>query len=124
MECSYPGKDARPWLRCTGTVLWFIQTVYLPACVCIEICKLFAHNATPLDILMNALAVTFIVEADEMLYSAVLTDSQKASYQMLSSRRDRTHERRLFLGWARFGIMILAYFLFRHFRNEGRETYN
>eukprot|EP00419_Tripos_fusus_P039375 CAMPEP_0172773942 /NCGR_PEP_ID=MMETSP1074-20121228/195211_1 /TAXON_ID=2916 /ORGANISM="Ceratium fusus, Strain PA161109" /LENGTH=185 /DNA_ID=CAMNT_0013610293 /DNA_START=71 /DNA_END=625 /DNA_ORIENTATION=- len=82
-----------------------------------EIARLFALSGSPMDIVMNTLAATFILEIDELLFVTILTNRQKQGYYALSERQKASSKSSgsgPIVGWIRFVGMLFQYFWIRH----------
>eukprot|EP00971_Amphidinium_carterae_P162667 3225184-Amphidinium_carterae.1 len=64
---------------------WFVQSIFLPGVFAASVAMLLADSRDALEIVMNTLAVTFLLEVDDMMYVAVLNEEQKAAYQSCGS---------------------------------------
>ncbi|CAK0881884.1 unnamed protein product [Prorocentrum cordatum] len=126
-RASLPDPGAPGWLRVCMTMFWFLQAVLLPSTAIMEIGRLFALSKSPMDIVLNTLAATFIVELDELLFEGVLTTEQKAEYFALPKRRkpfsDVHTSSEYALGWMRFAGMLWQYFYIRNagFAHDGYQ---
>jgi len=93
-----------------------------------EIGRLLALSESPMDIVLNTLAATFIVELDEVLFEGILTNEQKAEYFALSQRRQPVVDvhtcSESVLGWMRFTGLLWQYFYIRHtgFAHDGYQA--
>merc|ERR1712003_99067 len=75
---------------------------------------------------MNSLAASFIVEIDEMLYRAVLTNHQKAAYRDIATRNQLVKNPESIMSYCRLIGMIWFYFVWNHiihlpFREFGQK---
>lgn len=124
-RASFPGPSAPVWLRVSMNIFWFLQAVLLPVTLTMEIGRLFALCRTPMDIVLNTLAATFVVEIDEFLFNSILTQAQKHEYKGLSRLRQpagETHRKSdMLLALVRFVGLLFQYFWIRHtsFAHEG-----
>jgi hypothetical protein len=60
---------------------WFWQTVYIPGCFALEAATMFSSSSDGMTVVLNTLAVTFIMEIDNMLYANMLSEDAKEAYQ-------------------------------------------
>jgi len=111
-----PDSDSSWLLRGLLTVFWYLQCVYLPSTAVMEIGRLFALSGTPMGILMNILAATFIVEIDEMFYDMLLAPAEKGAYEDAAAKLEPQgpSSGRNFLSWLRFSGMVWQYIYIRH----------
>mmetsp|Transcript_45572 Transcript_45572/g.83444 ORF Transcript_45572/g.83444 Transcript_45572/m.83444 type:complete len:448 (-) Transcript_45572:193-1536(-) len=85
LETLYPGPNKSFLVRMMVFYSWFVQAIFLPGVFSASVAMLLADSRDALEIVMNTLAVTFLLEIDDMMYVAVLNEEQKASYQSCGS---------------------------------------
>jgi len=81
LETLYPGNRTSLLVRIVVSYSWFVQAIFLPGVFSASVALLLSDSRDALEIVMNTLAVTFLLEVDDMMYVAVLNDEQKARYQ-------------------------------------------
>eukprot|EP00971_Amphidinium_carterae_P245314 4871613-Amphidinium_carterae.1 len=81
LETVYPGRSCGRLTRALAAYAWFCQAMFLPSIFAACVAVLIANSHDALSIVMNTLAVTFLLEVDDMLYDAVLTEEEKYVYQ-------------------------------------------
>lgn len=90
----YPDRNSKRGIWCFVNFVWFQQMVFVPAIFSVEAAALFSSSADTSALIMNTLAVTFILEIDNILYCSVLEDSQKKAYQELANHEGRPRRTR------------------------------
>jgi len=81
LETVYPCRKSSVGIQCLMTYAWFIQACFLPGVFLVSISFFIADSADALEIIMNTLAVTFLLDVDNMMYSCCLSSTQKSGYQ-------------------------------------------
>lgn len=95
MSASFPpGEQSFAAARVLDFV-WFLQAVYMPGCFAVEAVAMFANSRDSLEVVMNTLAVTFIMDVDNMLYNSILSHADRALYQEQKLRRSQQEVSRL-----------------------------
>lgn len=79
-----------PLINCVVNIAWFVQACFLPGLFTTSVPFLIAESPTVMDMVMNSVAATFLLEIDGGLYAACLSSAEKASYQA-SARRPRKY---------------------------------
>eukprot|EP00403_Amphidinium_massartii_P024987 CAMPEP_0178392410 /NCGR_PEP_ID=MMETSP0689_2-20121128/11665_1 /TAXON_ID=160604 /ORGANISM="Amphidinium massartii, Strain CS-259" /LENGTH=437 /DNA_ID=CAMNT_0020012985 /DNA_START=59 /DNA_END=1369 /DNA_ORIENTATION=+ len=125
LQTVYPGGRIGPWTSALVIYSWFCQAVFLPSIFAACVSMLLADSHDALTMVMNTLAVTFLLEVDDMLYDAVLDEEEKQNYQgccttlgLCSDGRavlcsSTWHGRALKIFDFSFMVMIFLYFRFQ-----------
>lgn len=82
----YPRRDDNPTLWCVVTAIWLVQTIYMPGIFCLEATVLLASSEDSIDILMNCVAATFLLEMDDVVYSGLLREHDREEYQAMATK--------------------------------------
>jgi hypothetical protein len=80
LSALYPCRERGVFMWSCVMFIWFIQCVYLPAVVGVSAATMLADSEDASDIVINALAVTFILEIDDMMYENLLSDQDRSVY--------------------------------------------
>lgn len=86
--CPHQRNYVLQWI---SYLAWFWQLVYLPGVFALEAATLFARSMDAMVVVMNTLAVTFIMDIDKMFYQNFLGEEQKNAYQKCTSAVDAGH---------------------------------
>merc|ERR1712137_850898 len=81
LSAEYPQQGTSILLKCIINFAWFWQIIYMPGGFALEAATMFASSADGMTVVMNTLAVTFIMEIDNMLYCNLLSEDAKEVYQ-------------------------------------------
>merc|ERR1711879_459048 len=93
LGCIYPTADSPKVVVYVANLAWFMQCVMLPMSLVSSIPTILATSGDSIDVVMNALAITFIIEIDNMLYNALLTGTQRSEYQSAAAMSGDTARR-------------------------------
>jgi len=117
LSVSYPQGKQSFGLKCIMDFVWFLQAIYMPGCFAIEAAAMFANSSDSLEVVMNTLAVTFIMDVDNMLYGSILSYADRRLYQE-QGKLKRTEEEVSRLSCCTTAIFIVAFVLMMvHFSN-------
>merc|ERR1719265_1399899 len=81
LRAIFPRRDKRFGLWCLTHASWFWKGVFIPGLLSMESAQLFAQSHDPIQVVMNTLAVSFIMDVDDMMYCSLLNPQQKLRYQ-------------------------------------------
>eukprot|EP00929_Paragymnodinium_shiwhaense_P099071 TRINITY_DN60633_c0_g1_i1.p1 TRINITY_DN60633_c0_g1~~TRINITY_DN60633_c0_g1_i1.p1 ORF type:complete len:259 (-),score=26.50 TRINITY_DN60633_c0_g1_i1:110-844(-) len=117
--------------------IWFIQRVFVPFFFVIAAPQLLAIISSTLDVIFNTLAVTFVLEIDDILYASLLSNAEKKEYedsalQLLELQlrhgsslpvREKVSKTSWGLYWVSVSIMLVYFFALRLSNKEAIDTY-
>lgn len=76
LSCIYPNRSHSLRVRAVATIAWCFQGFVVPLTLLASIPVLMANSMTAVDVVMNGLAVLFILDVDDMLYVLVPSSSR------------------------------------------------
>lgn len=80
LSTVYPDDSAPLLARGVANLAWFLQSWIVPLTVCQSASSLMVGSEDTTEVVMNALAITFILEVDDMLYATVLSRQECEDY--------------------------------------------
>uniref|UniRef100_A0A7S2QFL1 Uncharacterized protein n=1 Tax=Zooxanthella nutricula TaxID=1333877 RepID=A0A7S2QFL1_9DINO len=83
LSAVYPRREHGFALWCLTRAVWLAQSIFLPGMFCIQATMLLAMSTDTMSILLNTLAVTFLLEMDDAFYEGFLTSRDREEYQAL-----------------------------------------
>jgi len=81
----YPAESAPRSTLFFISVAWFVQVIFIPLTFAIDIAAAMAASDDALDVVLNGLALTFILEVDNLLFRYLLSRPQQESYRHIFS---------------------------------------
>jgi len=69
---------------------WFVHTCLVPVFVYDGLIILMVSSADATEVVLNGLAITFILEIDDLMYDSLLSAKERETYQAIAKTRTST----------------------------------
>merc|ERR1712019_237588 len=81
LTTRYPDRSAPLKALLLANVAWFVQCIMIPMALMWCLALLMATSSDTSEVIMNGLAITSIIDIDNMMYEGVLSAKQRIDYE-------------------------------------------